>query len=224
MDNQLIFYYKNSYNYDFDNYFRNEYNDEGLIVSSLIPKTIGYPGKTPWHSIYFASITWFILCIPQIIGVYCGEKAMLHFHKLSEWPIFLENKNLFHPFHSLAAAMLLPEVACCKMASTLDNCEEFMLPALKSLLPHLLYEYAINEHINEICSEIRNITDIFKEKLVKKHKWPWFNDKLPCIYRPFPIYYHKFNDTDMYVFNDKLSLEKSIYYQYIKYFFIGLDE
>ncbi len=223
MDYRIVNYYKNTYESDYDKYFTQEYND-GLIVSPVLPKTIGYPASTPSESIFFASITWFISLIPQVIGVYCGKNAMLHFHKVAEWPILLESNNLIHPFHTLASSMLLPEVTCYKMASALGHCEEFMIPSLESLLPQLLYECDVNKHINEITHEILKVTSDFKWKLTEPHKWPWFDRKIPCVYRPFPIYYYKFGEVCTSIVGDEYCLKESAYYKYISHYFIGLDE
>lgn len=224
MNYQLINYYKNNYTDDFNKYFNQECNSDGLLVSPLVPKTIGYPGKTPSESIFFASITWFISLIPQVLGIYCGKNAMLHFHKVAEWPILLENNNLIHPFHTLASSMLLPEVTCCKMAYAVNDCEDFMIPSLEVLLPQLLSEYNVNRHINEISHEILKITSDFKIKLNEPHKWPWFDERVSSVERPFPIYYYKFGKVCASIVNDEACLKRSAYYQYISRYFIGLDE
>lgn len=154
MNYQLIKYYKDTYTDDFNKYFNQECSSDDIIMSTLVPKTMGYPAKNPTESIFFASITWFISLIPQVIGKYCGKKAMLYFHRVAEWPVLLENNNIIHPFHTLASSMLLPEMTCCKMANVLNDCEELMIPSLRTLLPELfkLFPYSISEHINEMSN------------------------------------------------------------------------
>ena len=61
MNYQLIKYYKDTYTDDFNKYFHQECNSDDIIVSTLVPKTMGYPAKNPSESIFFASITWFSL-------------------------------------------------------------------------------------------------------------------------------------------------------------------
>ena len=153
MNYQLIKYYKDTYTDDFNKYFNQECNSDDIIMSTLVPKTMGYPAKNPSESIFFASITWFISLIPQVIGKYCGKNAMLYFHRVAEWPVLLENNNIIHPFHTLASSMLLPEVTCYKMANVLNDCEEFMIPSLRTLL-FKSFPYSISEHIDEISNEI----------------------------------------------------------------------
>ena len=226
MNYQLIKYYKDTYTDDFNKYFHQECNSDDIIVSTLVPKTMGYPAKNPSESIFFASITWFISLIPQVIGKYCGMNAMLYFHRVAEWPVLLENNNIIHPFHTLASSMLLPEMTCCKMANVLNDCEELMIPSLRTLLPELfkLFPYNISEHINEISNEISQITAAFKNELRVPHKWPWFDRKVSSIYRPFPIYYYKFGEICSYIINDESYLKKSPYYQYISRYFIDIDK
>lgn len=219
MNYQLINYYKDTYTSDFGKYFNQDKTSDGLIVSTLVPKTMEYPAKNPSESIFFASITWFISLIPQVIGKYRGKDAMIYFHRVAEWPILLENGNIIHPFHTLASSMLLPEVTCYKMANVLNDCEEFMMPSLRTLLPKLLPDN-ISEHINEISQ----ITAAFKNELRVPHKWPWFDRKVSSIYRPFPIYYYKFGKICSFIINDESYLKKSPYYQYISRYFIDLDK
>lgn len=56
MNYQLIKYYKDTYTDDFNKYFNQECNSDDIIMSTLVPKTMGYPAKNPSESIFFASI------------------------------------------------------------------------------------------------------------------------------------------------------------------------
>lgn len=224
MNIRLMNYYKNCYERDFNKFFQIEIMGDGYkVVPQLLPKTIGFPGGTPWESIYFASITWFISLIPQVIGVHYGEKAMFHFHKVADWPILLDCNNMIHPFHTLASPVLLPVSTCYKMSNCLGDCESFMLPALERILPSLLNGYN-SVNVNKVCTEIDAVTSEFEDKLAEKHRWPWYDEKFPMIYRPFPIYYHKFDTISNVLGLPEASLEDSYYFRHIQKYFYGLFE
>lgn len=53
MNYQLIKYYKDTYTDDFNKYFNQECSSDDIIMSTLVPKTMGYPAKNPTESIFF---------------------------------------------------------------------------------------------------------------------------------------------------------------------------